>query len=45
MFDLKLLLMYQSVFKRKAIVVLATLILVGVLAITVGLEMLNGMFQ
>jgi uncharacterized membrane protein YraQ (UPF0718 family) len=45
MFDLKLLLMYQSVFKRRAIVVLATLILVGVLAIAVGLEMINGVFQ
>jgi uncharacterized membrane protein YraQ (UPF0718 family) len=45
MFDLKLLLMYQSVFKRRAIVVLATLILTGVLAITVGLEMINGVFQ
>ena len=45
MFDLKLLLMYQSVFKRRAIVVLATLILAGVLAIAVGLEMINGVFQ
>jgi uncharacterized membrane protein YraQ (UPF0718 family) len=45
MFDLKLLLMYQSVFKRRAIVVLATLILSGVLAIAVGLEMINGVFQ
>jgi uncharacterized membrane protein YraQ (UPF0718 family) len=45
MFDLKLLLMYQSVFKPRAIVVLATLILATVLAITVGLEMLNGMLQ
>lgn len=45
MFDLKLLLMYQSVFKRRAVVVLATLILVGVLTITVGLEMINGVFQ
>jgi uncharacterized membrane protein YraQ (UPF0718 family) len=45
MFDLKLLLMYQSVFKRRAVVVLATLILVGVLAIAVGLEMINGVFQ
>jgi uncharacterized membrane protein YraQ (UPF0718 family) len=40
-FDLKLLLMYQSVFKRRAIVVLATLILSGVLVIAVGLEMIN----
>jgi uncharacterized membrane protein YraQ (UPF0718 family) len=45
MFDLKLLLMYQIVFKRKAIVVLATLILAGVLAISVGLEMINEVFQ
>jgi len=45
MFDLKLLLMYQSVFKRRAIVVLATLILVGVLAISIFLEMINGVFQ
>ena len=45
MFDLKLLLMYQSVFKRRAIVVLATLILAGVLAIAVGLEVINGVFQ
>ena len=44
MFDLKLLLMYQSVFKRRVIVVLATLILTGVLAIAVGLEMINGVF-
>ena len=45
MFDLKLLLMYQSVFKRRAIVVLATLILTGVLAIVVGLEMIDGVLQ
>jgi uncharacterized membrane protein YraQ (UPF0718 family) len=45
MFDLKLLLMYQSVFKRRAIVVLATLILAGVLAISIFLEMINGVFQ
>jgi uncharacterized membrane protein YraQ (UPF0718 family) len=45
MFDLKLLLMYQSVFKRRTIAVLATLILAGVLAIAVGLEMVNGVFQ
>ena len=45
MFDLKLLLMYQSVFKRRAIVVLATLILTAVLVIAVGLEMLNGVLQ
>jgi uncharacterized membrane protein YraQ (UPF0718 family) len=45
MFDLKLLLMYQSVLKRSAIVVLATLILTGVLAIAVGLEMIIGVLQ
>jgi len=45
MLDLKLLLMYQSVFKRRAIVVLASSILVAVLVVTVGLEMLNGMLQ
>jgi uncharacterized membrane protein YraQ (UPF0718 family) len=45
MFDLKLLLMYQSVFKRKVIVVLASLILAAVLVITIGLEMLNGVLQ
>ncbi len=45
MFDLKLLLMYQSVFKRKAIVVLSTLIFAGVLIIAVGLEMINGVLQ
>ncbi len=45
MFDLKLLLMYQSVFRRRAIVVLASLILAAVLAIAVGLEILNGMIQ
>jgi uncharacterized membrane protein YraQ (UPF0718 family) len=45
MFDLKLLLMYQSVFKPRAIAVLAALILVGVLTIAVGLEMANGVLQ
>jgi uncharacterized membrane protein YraQ (UPF0718 family) len=45
MFDLKLLLMYQSVFKRRAIVVLASLILATVLVIAVGLEMINGVLQ
>lgn len=45
MFDLKLLLMYQSVFKRRAIVVLASLVLAGVLVIAFGLEMLNGVLQ
>ena len=45
MFDLKLLLMYQSVFKRRAILVLATLILAAVLMIAGGLEMLNGVLR
>jgi hypothetical protein len=45
MFDLKLLLMYHSVFKRRAIVVLATLILTGIMAIAVLLEMINGVLQ
>jgi uncharacterized membrane protein YraQ (UPF0718 family) len=45
MFDLKLLLMYQSLFKRRAIVVLASLILVAVLVTAIGIEMLNGMLQ
>ena len=45
MFDLKLLLMYQSVFTRRAIVVLASLILAAVLVIAVGLEMLNGVLH
>jgi uncharacterized membrane protein YraQ (UPF0718 family) len=45
MFDLKLLLMYQTVFKRKAIAVLASLIVTVVLALTVLLEMVNGMLQ
>jgi uncharacterized membrane protein YraQ (UPF0718 family) len=45
MFDLKLLFMYQTVFKRRAIAVLATLILLGILVVAVGLEMINGVFQ
>ena len=45
MFDLKLLLMYQSVFTRSAIVVLASLILSAILVISAGLEMLNGLLQ
>jgi hypothetical protein len=45
MFDLKLLLMYQSVFKRRAIVLLATLVLGTVLVIAVGLEKINGVLQ
>ncbi|MGD9216396.1 MAG: permease [Desulfobacteraceae bacterium] len=42
MFDLKLLLMYQSVFRRRAIIVLASLVLIVVLVFSVGLELLNG---
>ncbi len=45
MFDLKLLLMYQTVFKRRVIITLATLILVGVLMMTTGIEIFNGAFQ
>ena len=45
MFDLKLLLMYQNVFTRKVIVVLASLVLAAVLAIAVGLEMLYGVLR
>ncbi len=42
MFDLKLLLMYQSVFKRRAIVVLALLILAAVLGVATVLQLWNG---
>jgi uncharacterized membrane protein YraQ (UPF0718 family) len=42
MFDLKLLLMYRTVFRRRAIVALASLVLVAVLAVAVGLEIVNG---
>jgi uncharacterized membrane protein YraQ (UPF0718 family) len=41
-FDLKLLLMYQGIFKRKAIAVLAGLILTAVLVMGAGLEWLAG---
>jgi uncharacterized protein len=41
-FDLKLLLMYQGIFKRRAILVLAGLILVAVLVMGAGLEWLAG---
>lgn len=44
MFDLKLLLMYQALFRRKAIAALAGLILAVVLAVCVGLEALTGIF-
>jgi uncharacterized membrane protein YraQ (UPF0718 family) len=43
MFDLKLLLMYQSVFKRRVIAVLASLIIMVVLTVSVVLDMVNGM--
>lgn len=43
MFDLKPLLMYQSVFRRRAIVVLSSLILAAVLVVAVGLGVLTGM--
>jgi len=45
MFDLKLLLMYQYIFKRRTIFVLASLILAVVLMVSVGLELLNGVFM
>jgi uncharacterized membrane protein YraQ (UPF0718 family) len=45
MFDLKLLLMYQNVFTRRAIVVLASLILAAVLGIAVVLGMLSGVLR
>jgi uncharacterized membrane protein YraQ (UPF0718 family) len=41
MFDLKLLLMYQSIFKRLAIIVLATFILVAVFAVARAVESLG----
>ncbi len=44
MFDLKLLLMYQSVFRRKTIVVLASLICTGVFVIVMGLEFSRRLF-
>lgn len=45
MFDLKLLLMYQSVFTRKAIVWLASLIIAVVLLISIILVMFNGVLS
>jgi len=45
MFDLKLLLMYQNIFKRRTIFVLSSLILAVVLMVSVGLELLNGVFM
>ncbi|MFH0730981.1 MAG: permease [Pseudomonadota bacterium] len=43
MFDLKLLLMYQSLFRRRAIVVLAVLIIAMVSGVSAGMELVNGM--
>ncbi len=45
MFDLKLLLMYQSVFTRRAIVYLASLVLALVLFAALSVELLYGMFR
>lgn len=45
MFDLKLLLMYQSLFQRRAIVVLTLSILAMVLMATAGLELVNGVIR
>jgi uncharacterized membrane protein YraQ (UPF0718 family) len=45
MFDLKLLLMYQGVFRRRAIIALATLVLILVLGVCLGLEWINGMLS
>jgi uncharacterized membrane protein YraQ (UPF0718 family) len=42
MFDLKLLLMYQGMFQRKAIIFLAAMILIVVLVISVGLGWIMG---
>jgi uncharacterized membrane protein YraQ (UPF0718 family) len=42
MFDLKLLLMYQNVFKKKAIFCLAGLIIVVILGVSMGFNWLNG---
>ena len=45
MFDLKLLLMYQSVFKRRVILALASFILGAVLAVALTLEVIHGAGQ
>jgi uncharacterized membrane protein YraQ (UPF0718 family) len=42
MFDLKLLLMYQRLFRRRAIIVLAAMVLAAVFAVSVGFEAVNG---
>jgi uncharacterized protein len=43
MFDLKLLLMYQSLFRRRAIIVLAVLIIAMVAGVSAGLELVQGL--
>lgn len=43
MFDLKLLLMYRSVFRNRAIVVLASLVLVAVLAVSSAFVFMDGL--
>jgi uncharacterized membrane protein YraQ (UPF0718 family) len=45
MFDLKLLLMYQSLFRRRAIIVLTLSILAMVLMSAAGFELFNGVVQ
>ena len=42
MFDLKLLLMYQGVFRKRAIAALAGLILIAVLGVALGMELVAG---
>jgi uncharacterized membrane protein YraQ (UPF0718 family) len=42
MLDLKLLLMYQSVFRKRAILALASLILIAVFAVALGMELFGG---
>ncbi len=44
MFDIKLLLMYQRLFRRRAIITLAAMIMAAVLAVSIGLEAL-GVFR
>ncbi|MGD9212258.1 MAG: permease [Desulfobacteraceae bacterium] len=45
MFDLKLLLMYQNVFKKKAIFYLAGLIIVVIMGASIGFNWLNGLLE
>jgi hypothetical protein len=42
MFDLKLLLMYQLVFTRKAIMALSALVLIAVFLVSLCMELMNG---